>query len=77
MKAARRVRRGAVRLYAVMTNAPNSWGSRSGIVSAFDTRGQARDEMCDLRNPDEPDERWWIQSGLFIPNTNAKKKRSL
>lgn len=65
-KAARKVKRGKVRMYAVMTDSASGWGSRSGIVSAFDNRGQARDEMSDLRNTDE-NERWWVQAGTFVP----------
>lgn len=71
-KAARRVKTGPVRLYAVMTDSGSGWGSRSGIVSAFDNLGQARDEMNDLRDEGE---HWWIVRGTFTPDKSRTKRR--
>ena len=51
-----------IRLYAVMTDAPN-FRTRYGIVSAFSTQGQARDEMNDLRSEGE---HWWVQPCITV-----------
>ena len=57
------------RIYAVMTDA-ELWINRSGMVSAFDTKAQAVDELRDLRCEGE---QWWIQRGT-ITLESAKVK---